>query len=237
METGAIERRAALIDEDVCRPRLLLLLQPAQRPQFSTVERMSRRRAILFAANVQCGAPEIEVFPAQSKQPKTCLSGPLFGTTNAMNKLMLRILRELYPDEFPKREPTPEQRQRGRDLAKYKPWARGRIGGLERRIHGAVVSAEIKKVLPFTTGFVVREVYMGVGGRSKEPRIKRWMYDNIKRALPTYAVRIGRGNGHGSPVLWMPKPGDARYSSVVRKLKEKEYARRKGQSTPPRAGQ
>ena len=39
IETGAIERRAALIDEDVCRPELLLLLQPAQRPQFSAVER------------------------------------------------------------------------------------------------------------------------------------------------------------------------------------------------------
>ena len=64
-ESGAVERRAALIDEDVCRPGLLLLLQPAQRPQFGAVERMRRRRAALLAGNVQRGAPEIEVLPPQ----------------------------------------------------------------------------------------------------------------------------------------------------------------------------
>jgi hypothetical protein len=65
METGAVKRRAALVDEDVCRSGLLLLLQPAQRPQFGAVERMRRGRSALLAGDVQCGAPEIEVFPAQ----------------------------------------------------------------------------------------------------------------------------------------------------------------------------
>ena len=64
-ESGAVERRAALIDEDVCRPGLLLLLQPPQRPQFSAVERVRRRRAALLAEDVQRSAPEIEVFPAR----------------------------------------------------------------------------------------------------------------------------------------------------------------------------
>jgi hypothetical protein len=65
IETGAIERCAALIDEDVCRSGLLLLLRPAQCPQFGAVERMCRWRAALLAGDVQRGTPEIEVFPAQ----------------------------------------------------------------------------------------------------------------------------------------------------------------------------
>ena len=53
------------------------------------------------------------------------------------------------------------------------------------------------------------------------------MYGNVRKAAETYAVRIGRGNGHGSPVLWKLKEGDAVYAAVIRKKKERAYARRK----------
>jgi hypothetical protein len=149
-----------------------------------------------------------------------------------MNRYMLRLLREMFPDMFPRSELSPEQKakqaERGRGLARFKPWARGRIGGLEHRVHGALISAEFRKVSPVTTGWLVREVYLGIGGRAgKDAKISRWMYGNVRKAAETYAVRIGRGNGHGSPVLWKLKEGDAVYAAVIRKKKERAYARRK----------
>ena len=85
-----------------------------------------------------------------------------------MNRFMLRLLREMFPDMFPRSELSPEQKakqaERGRGLARFKPWARGRIGGLEHRVHGALISAEFRKVSPVTTGWLVREVYLGIGG-------------------------------------------------------------------------
>lgn len=67
----------------------------------------------------------------------------------------------------------------------------------------------------------------GRKGRQREPqpKIKRWI--SVRRALETYAVRIGRGSGHGSPVLWKLKEGDAVYAAVIRKRKAAAYARRK----------
>jgi hypothetical protein len=144
-----------------------------------------------------------------------------------MNRLMLRILREMYPDEFPAGPISPEHSQRGRDLAKYRPWAKGRIGGLERRVHSALIYAEIQKMPVVTTGWVAKAAYLGVGGRSGGDKLARWMYDSTKRALQTYADPIGRGNGHGSPILWKLKEGDAVYASVIRKKKALMYARRK----------
>jgi hypothetical protein len=83
-------------------------------------------------------------------------------------------------------------------------------------------------VYPVTTGWVARQVYLGVAGRAAElPKLKRWMYGTIRKALETYAVRVGRGNGHGSPILWRLKPGDAVYASVIRKKKALAYAKHK----------
>jgi hypothetical protein len=156
-----------------------------------------------------------------------------------MSRFFNKLLRELYPSEFPGPELSPEQKarqsERGRNLARFKPWARGRIGGLERRVHGALIHAEVNKVSPVTTGWLVRQVYLGIGGRKSRflekdappPKIERWMYGNVRKAAETYAVRIGRGNGHGSPILWQLKEGDAVYASVIRKKKALAYARRK----------
>jgi hypothetical protein len=48
------------------------------------------------------------------------------------------IIHELYPGEYEWRHLSPEQegrqRQRGRDLAKLRPWERGRIGKIEKQI-------------------------------------------------------------------------------------------------------
>jgi hypothetical protein len=149
-----------------------------------------------------------------------------------MTRYMLKLLRELFPDEFPARPVSPEHSQRGRELARFKPWARGRIGGLERRVHGAMIHAEYEKLYPVTTGWVAREVYLGLGGRKSEaPKLERWMYGSIRKALETYAVRIGRGNGHGSPVLWKLREGDEVYAAVIRKKKAAAYARRKRKSS------
>jgi hypothetical protein len=141
---------------------------------------------------------------------------------------MLRILRELYPDEFPARSASPEHSQRGRDLARFRPWAKGRIGGLERRVHAALIFAQLRKMPIVTTSWVAKEAYLGIGGRSRgASKLSRWMYDSTKRALRTYAEPIGRGNGHGRPFLWRLKEGDAALASVIRKQKERRYARQK----------
>jgi hypothetical protein len=153
-----------------------------------------------------------------------------------MSRFFNKLLRELYPGEFPGPELSPEQKarqsERGRGFARFKPWARGRIGGLERRVHVALIHAEVNKVSPVTTGYLVRQIYLGIGGRKsrlldKDAKIERWMYGNVRKAAETYAVRIGRGVGHGSPILWQLKKDDAVYSNVIRKRKAAEYAKRK----------
>jgi hypothetical protein len=60
-----------------------------------------------------------------------------------------------------------------------------------------------------------------------EPKLEHWMYKEVRRACETYAVRIARGIGRGSPILWKLKEGDARYAAVIRKRKAAAYARRK----------
>jgi hypothetical protein len=156
-----------------------------------------------------------------------------------MNRFFNKLLRELYPDEFPGPECSPElkakQIERGRGLARYKPWARGRIGALGHRVRGALIHAQLKGIGPVTTGWLVREIYLGIGGRKSRfldkdappPKIERWMYGNVRKAAETYAVRIGRGVGHGSPILWQLKEDGAVYSDVIRKRKAAEYVRRK----------
>jgi hypothetical protein len=86
-----------------------------------------------------------------------------------MSRFMRRLLGELYPNEFPKRYASPEEQERlrktGRGLARFRLWARGRIGSLEQRVHGALIYAKINRLNPVTTGWLVREVYLGPYGR------------------------------------------------------------------------
>ena len=65
------------------------------------------------------------------------------------------------------------------------------------------------------------------GKGDPEPKLEHWMYKEVRRACETYAVRFARGIGHGSPILWKLKEGDAVYAAVIRKRKALMYARRK----------
>jgi hypothetical protein len=90
----------------------------------------------------------------------------------------------------------------------------------------------ISRLSPVTTGWLVREVYLGPYGRQArrkvpERKLEHWMYKEVRRACETYAVRIARGIERGSPILWKLKEGNARYAVVIRKRKAAAYARRK----------
>jgi hypothetical protein len=160
-----------------------------------------------------------------------------------MSRFMRRLINELYPGTFPAKRVSPELqaqlRRTGQGLARFRGWERGRIGSLERRVHGALIHAEHHKLAPVSTGWILRQVYLGLGGRKAkgpDPKLEHWMYKEIRRACETYAVRFARGIGRGSPILWKLKEGDATYAAVIRKRKAQAYARRRRQF-PPRAGQ
>ena len=111
----------------------------------------------------------------------------------------------------------------------YKPWLSGRIGAVERRVCHALMGAKY----PVPTGDLVREVYLsqyGRQGRWRDPdkpplKPKRWMYGRIRKACEFYAVRVGRGEGHGSPVLWRIKDDVSTWS--IRKEKTARDAKRR----------
>jgi hypothetical protein len=67
-EASGAERRAALRGEDERRFRLLLALQPPQRPQLVAEDWMGAGRALLDPTNVQGGRPELDLIPAQVNQ-------------------------------------------------------------------------------------------------------------------------------------------------------------------------
>ena len=53
------------------------------------------------------------------------------------------------------------------------------------------------------------------------------MYAEVRRACETYAVRIGRGLGHGSPILWSSRKVTRCTCMLFAKRKAAEYAKRK----------
>jgi hypothetical protein len=119
-----------------------------------------------------------------------------------MSRFMRRLINELYPGTFPAKRVSPELqaqlRRTGQGLARFNPWARGRIGSLERRVHGALILAEHDKIGPVSTGWILRQVYLGLGGRKTkalgaDAKLEHWMYKEVRRACETYAVRFARG--------------------------------------------
>jgi hypothetical protein len=81
------------------------------------------------------------------------------------------------------------------------------LGAIEHRVHSALIHAEHQKLGPLTTGWLVRQIYLSPHGRkgrglrdrdAPPPKLEHWMYAEVRRACETYAVRIGRGLGHGS---------------------------------------
>ena len=87
----------------------------------------------------------------------------------------------------------------------YKPWLSGRIGAVEHRVCNELIAARHNHTDPLTTGDLVKAVYLGPYGRKSRwdappPKLAHWMYHRIRKACEVYAVRVGRGEGHGSPV-------------------------------------
>jgi hypothetical protein len=111
-------------------------------------------------------------------------------------------------------------------LAKYKPWLQGKIGRIERRVSHALIHADIKKLAPVGTGWLVREIYHNEWDKDAPPfKPKRWMYLCVRKACVAIgAVRVGRSEGHGSAVLWRGSEDDF---YTIRARKKAEYAKRR----------
>jgi hypothetical protein len=131
---------------------------------------------------------------------------------------MRKAIRLLGPEQRPSRRPG------NLGLAKYEPWKQGRLGRIERRVWHALITAEHKKLSPVTTGWLVREVYCRTFGGDPPPKHEHWQYAAIRGACKAVAVRVGRGEGHGSPVLWRLADITAH---DIRRQKTESYAKRR----------
>ena len=158
-----------------------------------------RAQALMVATNQRC-----------TKQAIPRPSFPVFHTTTETEK----ETPVSYPRNFPHC---------------YKPWLSGRIGAVEHSVCRALIGAKY----PLTTGDMVREVYLSPYGRkgcwrdptAPPPKPKRWMYGRIRKACETYAIRLGRGEGQGRPVLWRLKDDVSIWS--IRKEKTARDAKRR----------
>ena len=87
----------------------------------------------------------------------------------------------------------PARSARARETAlRHRPWERGRIGNIEKRISRAGAFADRDRL--FTTGELVRRIYadpdydQNFRPRKEPPKLKSWMYDRVRRAAPTFAA-------------------------------------------------
>jgi hypothetical protein len=144
-------------------------------------------------------------------------------------RLLMSLLRETFPDEFPKPELSQYDRERlqlrARELAKLEPWKLGRIGAIETQVCRELTYANIKGVDP-STGDLVRAVYLNplrhLG--KPPPPTQHWMYFRVRAACEVFATRVGRAKTCGAPILWRIRPDV--YFPDVRRRKAVEYARR-----------
>jgi hypothetical protein len=145
-----------------------------------------------------------------------------------MKRIYRSILHELYANEFSRRQLSPEQEarqvQRGRNLARHKPWEAGRIGRIENRVHTELICARGA----ISTGQLVRKIYCherydqnfrlrneGAG----PPCAKHWMYERVRLAAATFADRVGKGR---DGVYWRLRK-DTYYYHTIRAHKRERY--------------
>jgi hypothetical protein len=118
-------------------------------------------------------------------------------------------------------------------IKRTRPWERGRIGNIERRIGfaGAVLGPEDKR--EFTTGDLARAIYghpdwdQNIRIRAEgapPPKLKSWHYLAIRKAAPTFADRIGRSTTRGRPWLWRVR--SELWFEVRRRKEERDKQRR-----------
>ena len=74
---------------------------------------------------------------AQGARRQTKTRNSQINAARSMKRIYRSIIQVLYPGEYEWRHLSPaqeqQQRQRGRDLAKLKPWERSRIGEIKSR--------------------------------------------------------------------------------------------------------
>ena len=124
----------------------------------------------------------------------------MVSDTELMRRLLYGIRRQFQ--DGPARSARAEA-----TIQRVRPWERGRIGKVEERISRETMFA---CKLEFTTGELVRLVYcspvfdVNFNLRKKgdpPPKIAHWMYDQIRKAAPTFFDRVGGGRGRGG-IVW-----------------------------------
>jgi hypothetical protein len=115
-------------------------------------------------------------------------------------------------------------------IQRVRPWEHGRIGKIAERIRREIAFAG---KLEFTTGELVRLVYcspvfdVNFNLRKKgdpPPKIAHWMYDQIRKAAPTFFDRVGGGRGRGG-IIWRLR--DEFYDDVRKRKTARDQERRK----------
>ena len=114
-------------------------------------------------------------------------------------------------------------------IRRVKPWAKGRIGAVERA--GSVTRFR-RSGKPMSTGQLARYVYEPIIKDKDAPfRLKSWQMDRVRKAAPTFADCVGRSQtGSGRPFLWRIRWGDLSFHDVrLAKRAKSDKNRRRGQ--------
>jgi hypothetical protein len=145
-------------------------------------------------------------------------------------RLLMSLLRDTFPDEFPKPELSPYDydrlQLRARELAKLEPWKMGRIGAVETQVCRELTYANMKGIDP-STGDLVRAIYCNplrhLG--KPPPKIQHYMYFRVRTACEVFATRVGRSKTCGRSILWRIRPN--LFFCDVRQQKTAKYAARR----------
>jgi hypothetical protein len=116
-------------------------------------------------------------------------------------------------------------------ISKHKPWLRGRIGKIEKRISRHLYAGAV-----FSNGELTRLIYcdpkwdqnfrMRPDGATT-PKPKSWQYLQVRKAAPTFADCLGRSDTlPGHPYMWRLRK-DLTYWFDIRREKAAGNSRRR----------